>query len=577
MNTVFAQQQGIFPNTGEDSTKIFAKMLRENPKHTTFILQDGRYDFFSENAWQKECYLSNSDIINPHNLSIELSKMEDIVFDGGGAQFVFHGQTMPFTIHKSKKITLRNLTIDWDIPLIAEGCVIQAQKDFIDVKIDSALYPHEVVNDKLWFVGENWRESVWDWGNTEFDSSTGKVAFEKGDTFPKTTQQLLPDGTIRFLGNFKMIPKLGNIIVLRHGNRIHAGIFIQNSNDITIENVTLYGTGGLGILAQFSETLTFHRVQILPNREKNRCFVSGHDDGIHLSANSGIIRVEECSFLGLMDDPLNLHGIAAKLEMLIDEQTIQGRFMHCQSKGFEEWAKPGHIISFLDAQDMHVLTQAHVQTFKLQTAETFLITFDKPISREVQIGVSLENLSRTASLICKNNYFGSCRARGILFCTPKSVLVENNIFESAGAAILIAGDASTWYESGGSCGVMIRNNYFSDCCLTSNYLGGEGIISIHPELPSPKEEYPYHRNIYIEDNVFQTSDAHVLYALCTWGLHFCGNRIVRSYTYPARNVNEKVLTFEHCTNVQVLDNMLVGSVVGRYTEMIEERMCYESD
>lgn len=571
MRTILAQEQGVFPNTGEDCTELFAMMLRNNPSDTHFMIQPGRYDFFSEKARPQEYYLSNSDIVNPRRLSIELSEMQNILFDGNGAQFVFHGQTTPFTIDESKNISLRNLTIDWDIPLTAEGRVIRVAAGYIDVEIDPVLYPHEVEKGRLWFTGENWREAVWDWGNTEFDINTGKVAFGRGDTFPKTTQELLPDGAVRFWGDFKMFPHPENIIVLRHGQRVHSGIFIQNSKDVSVESVTLHATGGLGILAQFSENLNFYRVQMLPNRAKGRLFVSGHDDGIHLSANSGTVCVEECSFLGLMDDPLNLHGIAAKLEMIVDEKTLQGRFMHCQSKGFTQWAMPGHTISFLDAQDMHELTKGRVQDFKLKTSETFLLTLDEPLPPNVCAGTSLENISCTAALTCRNNYFGSCRARGILFCTPKPVLIENNIFESAGAAVLIAGDASTWYESGRCQEVMIRGNYFGDSCLTSEYLGGQGIISIHPELPCAKKEYPCHKNISIEDNVFVTADARVLYALCTLNLHFCKNRIIRSYTYPPREPQHSIVVLEQCTDAEMNNNLFVGDVVGQYTDILERK------
>lgn len=566
MRTVWAQQWGVHPDTGRDSTQLFARMLQQNPANVHIVLQAGRYDFFAEQAEKKEYYLSNSDVVNPRRLSIQLSHMENVVLDGGGAELIFHGQTMPFTVDRSCQVTIKDLTIDWDIPLTAEGRVLRAEKKYIDLAIDPVLYPHEVGGGRLWFTGDGWREPLWDWGHTEFSAQTGKVAFGRGDTFPPTTQRRLTGGAIRFYGEFQAIPQPGNFIVLRHGQRIHAGIFIQDSADVTVEDVTIHATGGLGILVQFSKNLRFSRIRMLPNRAKGRRFASGHDDGIHLSANSGTVTVEECSFLGLMDDPLNLHGVAAQLETRMDDQTVRGRFMHCQSKGFPQWALPGHTVAFLEAGDMHEIARRQVKSFELQTPEHFLMRLEKPLPKTVGAGASLENLSRTAALVCRNNYFGSCRARSVLFSTPQPVLVENNVFESAGAAILIAGDASTWYESGSCRDVTIRNNFFADCCLTSEYLGGEGIISIHPELPRPRAEFPCHQNVSIENNVFQTADARVLYALCTSGLRFCGNRVLRSYTYPTRCPLKKRVTLEHCTDVTMRGNIFVGDVAGTWDE-----------
>ena len=564
MKTIQAEQWGIRPDTGEDCTAAFARLLGENPRATEFVLAPGRYDFDAAHAARRDYALSNSDIVSPRHLSLQLCGMEDVVFNGNGAQLVFHGQTMPFTVDQSQGVTIKNLTIDWAVPLTAEGEIIAAAPDFIDVAIDPALFPHEVADDTLYFTGEGWREPVWPWGNTEFDARTGKVAFGRGDTFPKTTQALLPSGAVRFYGNFTGAqPQPGNVLVLRHGQRVHAGIFMQNSAQLAVEDVTLHATRGLGILAQFCEDLHFCRVSLLPNRAKGRRFASGHDDGIHLSANSGTVTVDQCSFLGLMDAPLNLHGIAAKIEAVEGGRTLQGRFMHSQSNNFDQWALPGQTVAFLDGQDMHQLAQGNVKRFVLCTPETFCLEFEDDLPADVQAGASLENLSRTAALICRNNWFGSCRARSLLVCTPQPVLIENNLFESAGAAILIAGDASTWYESGRCQKVTIRGNHFADCCLTSHYLGGEAIISIHPELPHPRAEHPCHRNITIENNLFETSHARLLYALCTAGLRFCRNRVFRSYTYPPRCQEQQRVTLELCTDAAVGDNLLVGRVVGQ--------------
>ncbi|WP_123811044.1 hypothetical protein [Hydrogenoanaerobacterium saccharovorans] len=102
----------------------------------------------------------------------------------------------------------------------------------------------------------------------------------------------------------------------------------------------------------------------------------------------------------------------------------------------------------------------------------------------------------------------------------------------------------------------------ADCCLTSSYLGGEAIISIHPEVEHPVKEKPFHRNIVIENNVVQTSDAPVLYALSTQSLRFANNRIIRSNTYLPWNRQKEMLRFEFCSQVAVQNNLLIGEVLG---------------
>ena len=566
MKQVWLRDYGLLPDTGTDCTAALLKALQENSRDTEFCLEPGRYDFWAKEALLQDYYLSNSDICNPRHLSVKMYGMENIVFYGNGSSFIFHGQTMPFTIEKCRGIIVKGISIDWEIPLSAEGTVVTSGTDYIDVHIDKSRFSYIIEKKTLYFLGEDWKEPVWEWGNTEFDVHTHKVAWRSGDTFPPTWQEQLANGLVRFHGNFERRPGEGNFLVLRHGKRIHAAVFMKDSADITMEEMTVYHSGGLGFLAQFCENLTFRRIQMRPNQERGRNFLSGHDDGIHLTGNRGKVMVEECYFHGLMDDCLNLHGVAARIEKKADAHTIIGRFVHEQSRGFEEWAGKGHLISFLKSGSMCRGACLEAEEYRLLTPGEFLITFRETVPADVKEGDSLENLTCTAALTCRNNFFGNGRARGILFTTPQPVVIENNVFESAGAAVLIAGDASCWYESGSCEDVLIQKNHFGDCCLTSSYLGGEAVISIHPEVEKPDKACPFHRNIRIVENTFQLFDVPVLYARSTQGLVFAKNRLIRSYVYNPWNAQGSMVCLDVCGDAYIGDNIFIGDISARETE-----------
>ncbi|MBK6281714.1 MAG: hypothetical protein IPF54_02740 [Draconibacterium sp.] len=98
-------------------------------------------------------------------------------------------------------------------------------------------------------------------------------------------ENILP-GTIEINLPLLRKPAVGNFLVMRHAERIHSGIFIQDSKNIKVENVNLYHATGLGILAQFSEDLTFDRCHAIPNPNKNRYF-GGGDDGLKYRTAKG--------------------------------------------------------------------------------------------------------------------------------------------------------------------------------------------------------------------------------------------------------------------------------------------------
>ncbi len=560
---IHARNFGVIPDTGLDCTESFRNLLEENPEDTVLIIEKGRYDFYSEKAEKEMLYLSNTNCDQPQNLAIILRNMHNTDFEGNGSEFIFHGQVLPFTVDNSNDIALRNIIIDWDIPLTAEGLIVAKGENFADLEIDQTQFPCKVVNNRLVFTGEDWESPLMDWTNTEFNKYTKRVAFKSGDRFPKTAQEELGPGFIRFHGNFGAYGEPGNRVVVRHNVRRHPGIFANASKNLCFENIILHCTGGLGILAQFCENLNFDGIRFEPNSAKGRYVVSCHDDGIHLSNNKGAVTIENCTFHGLMDDPVNIHGTAARIRSIVDWRTLECEFVHHETKGFPGWAAQGQQISFIDRNTMTQIGTGTVSNYILIEPERFIITFEEDIPPVLGKGDALENITNTASLTCRNNLFGSCRARGILASTPQKILIENNIFESTGSAVLLPGDANYWYESGACADVTIRNNIFTDSCLTSMYQFCEAIISILPEIPRPDSKRPFHRNIKICDNVFQAYDYPVLYAKSTENLEFARNRIVRSRSFARWHPRKHMLSFEYCSKVVIKDNLLIGDVLGR--------------
>lgn len=575
MKIVYAREYGIIPNVNTDFIDKFKLMLEDNMNDTKFVLEEGKYNFYSSNAIKEEYSLSNTTYMDYRSIAIQIKNMCNIELDCNNAEFIFHGQIMPVVIHSSNNICVKNLCIDWDIPLSSEGIIVAVSEEYIDVKIDQKLYPCIVKDNWLYFCLEDGLSPLCEGCPIEFDYNTKTVTCQTGDNFVNGHVESIGEDIYRIYGKYITRPHVGNILVLRHNLRLHSGIFIENSVNTCLSNIKIFSTGGLGILAQFSENINFKKVQFIPNRAKGRMVLSGHDDGLHLSNNRGEIIVKECTFHGLMDDPINIHGTCAKITEIIDKKILKCKFMHDMSVDFKYWADKEHEISFINHENMSSYGTQIISKYELINKEEFILYTKEDILSEVRVGDAVENITNTASLICKDSIFGSCRARGILISTPKPVLIESNYFDSSGCAILVAGDSNQWFESGECHDVTIRNNIFSDACLTSMYQFTEAIISICPEVPKPERERPFHKNIKITDNTFYTSDYPVLYALSTRNLVFENNRILRSYRQEPWHPNKYTFKFDSCTEVSIKNNLLIGETLGNninFTNM-EEKDC----
>jgi hypothetical protein len=272
-----------------------------------------------------------------------------------------------------------------------------------------------------------------------------------------------------------------------------------------------------------------------------------------------------------MDDPINVHGTCVQIIKKITDKKLLCKFMHYQSIG-TVWARHGEKVGFIENQSMNTFAFGEVESFVAKDSIEFELGFKEILPQNILVGNAIENLTWVPNVLIKNSFFGSCRARGILVTTPGKVVIENNTFESSGSAILIAGDANGWFESGAVKDVLIQNNTFNDPCLTSMYQFSEAIISIYPEIPKLNTTKPFHRNIRIINNTFNPFDYPVLYAKSTEGLFFNNNTIIRSNRFKIFHPRKFMITVEACKNVEIKKNKLVGEVLGKNIKLIATKL-----
>ncbi len=566
MKKIYLADQGILP--GMDVAGQMNAILFKNSQDTEFHFTPGVYHLLSQSAAPFSASLSNSDQLPVLKAGLLLSNMHRIRLVGHGATLLCHGQLSPLALVDSTHIAVDGLTIDYSPTHNGEGVILQSTPEWVDVSVDKAKYPCKIQEERLFFW--NGEEYTPYFGAIEFDADTRRTAYRTGDTFRSKKQEEITEGVIRFHGTFDPLPTVGNFLTLRFSPRIHPGILTHHCEDVSLDNITLHNTCGLGVLTQFSRNLHYSRIAMRPNEAAGRHVTSCHDDGLHFSNNSGKIIVDGCRFHGLMDDPINVHGTALRIREITGKRSLVAEFAHGQSAAFPLWAKAGDEVSLIEHNTMSFLCMLKVESYSLLAGSACAVAFAGELPSSLKPGDALENLDNTPEVDIRNCCFGSCRARGILVSTPQKAVIENNVFESSGCAILIPGDANYWFESGACHDVTISKNHFTDGCMISMYQFCEGIISICPEIPAPQIDLPFHKNIRIEENMFHAFDAPILYALSVNGLTFTNNTIIRSHAYAPWHPRRAMATLKACMDVQIADNVFVGDVLS--TEVVQEAL-----
>jgi hypothetical protein len=271
----------------------------------------------------------------------------------------------------------------------------------------------------------------------------------------------------------------------------------------------------------------------------------------------------------MMDDAINIHGTYLRVRERLDDYTLVGRYMHGQAYGFY-WGGAGDSVQFVRSDVMEITEGNRVVEIapydkeQIAGCKEFKIKFEKALPQDIANGnYGIENLEWTPEVLFANNTIRNNRARGTLFSTPKRTVVENNFFDhTSGTAILLCGDCNGWFETGACRDVVIRNNRFVNS-LTNMFQFTNGIISIYPEIPNLAQQTKYFhggegKGVVIENNIFETFDAPIVYAKSLDGLVFRGNKIIQNSDFEPFHWNNRRFFFEKVVNVTIENNEFDG-------------------
>jgi hypothetical protein len=541
--------------SGEDTSLAVFLALEECRKETdsTLVFPKGIYHFYPDKAYEELYCISNHGIYTLKKCAFPIKKINSITIDGDGSDFIFHGSINPFVVDFSSNVTLKNFSIDWERPMITQGLVLKSEDNYIEVKI-SQEYPYRIENNKIIFIGEGWEqrgENIW--SLMEIDSKTNAPAYMSGDGIGAPIRSLeaeeIQPGIIRFKGNIKRKPAVGNNLLFRHGDRYNPGIFIKDSKDIDIIGVNLYSANGMGVIAQKSENINILKTNILPTPGSDRAF-SVDADATHFVNCRGLVKLEECNFQLQMDDPLNIHGIYGRIIERRDDHTLLITLVHEMQKGVE-FVGANDDIRLIRCKDLSPYGKNVVKECKRISKDYMLVTVVNPLPENIEENDTIENMSWNAELIIRNCNFKANRARGPLISTPRKALVENNVFNIPGCGILIEGDSNYWFESGAVEDVTIRNNTFLECTF-GNW--GSAVIQVTPGVKEPEKAECYHRNIRIEGNTFKLFDSNLLYAHSVDGISFKNNIIESSDMYKKHGLMTHVIKLRACKCIDISCN-----------------------
>ena len=575
VSALFASIIHLSPDGTNDMTRAFQDALKSD---TTIELQRGTYHFYSEKMPVIHNRISNHDQPKTHPVGVGFENVKNAHISGHDSIFMFHGPSIGIAFCHAENCSVTGVTVDFLRSHNMDAKIVRFEKTDDEglrtvVAIDKDLFPHVLSNGQLFF--ENGASNGWTTINSTmlFDGTTHELVEGSGDLpvwdQKKHVVRQYEDGTYSLPFDYSRPKfemhgqgrteggcrgaKVGDILSFRNWGRPHPAVFMDESKDIALVDVSIRASFGMALLAQLTENITFRgttplfrdaRAQyknlsipelraraksgVFPSRGR---YYSSSADATHFSNCRGRIIMYNSFFEGMMDDAINVHSTSMAITNIMDKLHLRAVFKHRQSVGLPLFAA-GDKVQFIKGpvlEDREIGEVAHCRRIN---QNEIMIELKEPIPDGIAIGDTIEDASWYPEIMFKSNYICHNRARGALFTTPKPILCENNIFDTiSGSGVLLAGDAQGWYESGACHDVSIFNNVFRNC-LTSKYQFTEGIISIYPEVKYLNwQTENYHSNIRVYHNIFDTFDVPLFYGHSFKNLAWHDNEVKYNHDY----------------------------------------------
>lgn len=547
-------------NTKEDATSLVRKALEGiSDIDVKIVFEKGTYRFKPDYAAEKYCYITN------HNNGLKrivfpMKGFKSVEIEGNGSEFIFHGQILPFQFDDCENVSVKNLSIDWDIPFTFQGEVIECnpEEEWRDVKPFTDGFSWKLRNGRLEFPGIdgfNYSEM----GSTlAFDAKEQRVVHGGFDAFstPRWIEKR-EGGILRFHEKLKHYPPVGSILHSKgskNENRYAPAFHVISSKNTRIENVVVHSALGMGFLFERSENAILSKCGIYLPEGSNRV-VTTIADATHFCNCKGDILVEDCRFENMLDDGTNVHGTYVEVNKVMDSHTVRVGLKHSQQLGFE-FAGKDDVLWFIHQPSVNKASEGIIASVKVVNDQFIDLTFVNDLPKKLKKGDLLENKTWNPTFTMRGCTIRDHRARNVVLKTPLKTVIENNNFSSMMSSILFRGETFYWFESGIVEDVTIRNNHFEYIA----YSGSEhAVMYITPRLGKTfNQDELYDRNIRFIDNTIKTFDNRIVIADRVDGLLISGNKITKTNKAKSLYPNAPLFELMNCKDVTITKNEYFG-------------------
>ena len=459
----------------------------------------------------------------------EIANVTDLVIDGQGSTLNFNGLCKGIEMDWVQRIVFKNFNIDWPKVQVAVLGTIQnvnTQAGTMQVVIDSNYHVDKnpvIESITLWDRQNNYWSLI---NPSEDEGVEGYVKYAGGQTFNA------PDWV-----GFQN----GDSVVARFFAGEAPAVTVDDSQDVTIENVNVYGATGVGFIFTLDRGFRLANSQVtrLPGSTRP---ISIGADAIHMQGDQGDIIIEGNTLEYQGDDGLNINT-----EMWCNSTVSGSNWQPCNPSLAGKTKQPassffvyswweniwlkGDALGFFDS-DFFLAGFSKVQNVVTNPNVSTELEFSSPSPARAQFLADL-NYGGARYLIRNNNFLHN-RARGVLLQTSEG-LVTGNTFDGQTLHSIYVIASPYWGEGPGAQNLIIANNRISNpgnyIQSTSDPASVLGAVIVAAEnnqaftIPSCR---PLHQNVIFSGNTVQNAPGPGFFISTTNNVIMSGNQLTNT-------------------------------------------------
>jgi Right handed beta helix region len=569
---------------GTDANAAFAKAIAEIEKATADAAKAGGPVRIVFNLDKNATYRINR--------PLTFKELHGFELNGNGAQLINTTRGSTLTISGCRRVTLRDLTIDYDPLPFTQGTIAAFDKAAlqITVKVDAG-YPDD----------PTFLASITDGFFKVMDRRTKALKAGARDFITPAKVERISPGLIkvqlRWSANDRFPSQLpiavGDAAMIA-GGYAHA-VVVDGSEATSFIDLKLLASPGMGILENGGAgSMMLQKVSVIPGpRPKGAAedrLVSTNSDGSHFITVARGPTMEDCAFANTSDDAVNVHGFyyyvvekpAARRYLLTPKWDIGlsagDQIESCDRATFRS----------LGRTRVEQLTKRHAPELRAKIASLWKnkspttqpdLVYDLVLQQDLplKVGDSVTSLSRIgAGTTIRRCSFHGCGH--VVVKSPSTVVEDCQFAYSSTVAIYAGSDIGFWSESGFAENLVLRNNRFTHSITGANALtsGNDalGTISIGMSCPEGATGFQnnfQNRNVTIEGNHIDDSYIYAIFVGNADGVKINGNTIgqtfIRGTAYGAGQFYgikpDSAILVGRSRNVEISNNTVARGTVAK--------------